>query len=354
MMMQTVKNTMRIVAVAVYGTRIIAKHSRLRLASYSTCLILLSAGGWVSTAQADEGGVSFWLPGQQGSFAAVPMDPGWTLPIIYYHADLEAQGSAAFQFGGSLAGGLNAFADLAIISPTYAFSEPVLGGQLALSLGAIVGRAEGTAEVTISGPGGGSVTFERTDEVFGVGDLYPTATLRWNDGTSNYMTYLAADIPIGDYEEGRIANIGINHWAIDAGAGYTYLNPQTGHEFSAVAGLTFNFENPDTDYQNGIDFHLDWAASQFLSEQSHIGLVGYYYQQLTGDSGNGATLGEFKSRVVGIGPQFGYFFPLDGHKAYFNLKGYYEFAAENRLEGWNAWVTLALPLGASTSQTTTE
>ena len=28
-------------------------------------------------AQADEGGVSFWLPGQFASFAALPGHPGW-------------------------------------------------------------------------------------------------------------------------------------------------------------------------------------------------------------------------------------------------------------------------------------
>jgi hypothetical protein len=27
---------------------------------------------------------------------------------------------------------------------------------------------------------------------------------------------------------------------IDAGFGYTYLNPQTGHEFSGVLGFTYN------------------------------------------------------------------------------------------------------------------
>jgi hypothetical protein len=50
----------------------------------------------------------------------------------------------------------------------------------------------------------------------------------------------------------------------------------------------------------------DWGASQFLSEHCHVGLVGYVYEQITGDSGAGATLGDFKSRGVGIGPQVGY------------------------------------------------
>src|SRR5262249_41918158 len=79
------------------------------------------------------------------------------------------------------------------------------------------------------------------------------------------------------------------------GGGYTYFDPKSGWEFSAVAGLTYNFINPDLDYQNGIDAHLDWGISRFVSKQVQIGVVGYAYQQLTGDSGPGATLGDFES-----------------------------------------------------------
>jgi hypothetical protein len=43
-----------------------------------------------------------------------------------------------------------------------------------------------------------------------------------------------------------LANLGLGHGAIDAGGGYTYLNPATGHEFSAVAGFTYNFLNTTT------------------------------------------------------------------------------------------------------------
>jgi hypothetical protein len=41
-----------------------------------------------------------------------------------------------------------------------------------------------------------------------------------------------------------------------------YLDPKTGHKFSVVTGLTYNFINPSTQYQNGVDWHLDWGASQ--------------------------------------------------------------------------------------------
>jgi hypothetical protein len=153
-----------------------------------------------------------------------------------------------------------------------------------------------------------------------------------------------AGVPVGSYELGRLANIGTNHWSLDAGGGYTYLNMETGREFSAVAGLTYNFENPDTNYQNGISSHLDLAASQFVSEQMHIGLVGYIYYQLTDDSGTGAVLNDFESQVIGLGPQLGYFFNMGKKQAYLNVKGFWEVDAKSRPEGWNAWVTLALPL----------
>ena len=39
------------------------------------------------------------------------------------------------------------------------------------------------------------------------------------------------------------------------------------------------------------------------------GIAGYVYQQVTGDSGAGAKLGDFKGHSVSISPQIGFFFP---------------------------------------------
>jgi hypothetical protein len=86
------------------------------------------------------------------------------------------------------------------------------------------------------------------------------------------MTYLTGDIPIGNYDTTRLANLGIGHGALGGSGGYTYFNPQTGREFSAATGLTYNFINQALQYQNGIDFHLDWGASQFLSKEFLAGL----------------------------------------------------------------------------------
>ena len=133
-----------------------------------------------------------------------------------------------------------------------------------------------------------------------------------------------------------MANLGLGHGAIDAGGGYTYFDLQAGNEFSAVVGFTYNFENPDTQYQNGVDFHLDWGASKFLTKQWQIGIVGYFFNQISCDSGAGDRVGCFESRVAGIGPQIGYIFPISQqYQGYINLKAYGEFAAEHRADGWN-------------------
>ena len=292
---------------------------------------------------ADEGGTSFWLPGQYGSLAAVPAEPGFSLPLVYYHASTDAGGSKQFAQGGNIRLGLDVDIDLLLAIPTYVFANPVFGGQVTLSVAGVYGRADASVDATLTGPNGGVLSGSTSDSLTAFGDLYPSASLRWNHGVHNTMVYAMAGVPVGSYNVDRLVNIGTNHWSVDGGGGYTYFNPKTGREFSATAGLTYNFENPDTDYQNGIDAHLDWGASQFLSEQWHVGLVGYFYYQITGDSGAGAVLGDFKSSVNAIGPQVGYLFKMGEKQAYLNLKGYWEFGADNRPEGWNTWLTLAIP-----------
>jgi hypothetical protein len=312
-------------------------------ACWSTAAIAAATIAWLpAPSLADEGGVSFWLPGQFGSLAALPGQPGFAFAAIYYHTTVDADRGKNFRIGGGVQAGLHARADLALLNATYIAATPVLGGQASFGVTGIVGRNNVGVDAVLSGPLGNSLSGTRSDTTTGIGDLYPMATVKWNMGVHNTMVYMTGDIPVGSYSANRLANLGIGHGAIDGGAGYTYFNPATGHEFSVVGGLTYNFKNQDTDYQNGIDAHIDWGASQFLSKQVLVGLVGYFYQQLTADSGSGATLGPFKSRVAGIGPQFGYLFPVGGMQGYLNVKGYYEFAAENRPEGWNAWLTLSI------------
>jgi hypothetical protein len=301
-----------------------------------------------SQALADEGGLSFWLPGTFGSFSAAPSEPGWSFATIYLHSSADAGAGKPFLRGGRVDLGVDGRADLLLFGPTYTFEQPVWGGQASFSLLGVGGRSVGSVGATLTGPRGNEISAHESQSLTAFGDVIPQFTLKWNQGVNNYMGYVTGDIPVGSYDPDRLANLGLGHSAIDGGIGYTYLDPSTGREFSIVGGLTYNFENTDTNYKNGIDSHIDWAASQFLNEHVHVGLAGYAFQQLTGDSGEGATLGDFKSRVFGIGPQIGYKFSAgDKTDGYVNLKGFYEFGAENRPEGWNVWLTLAFTPAAN-------
>lgn len=306
--------------------------------------------------RADEGGVSFWLPGSFGSLAATPGTPGWSFATTYYHTTVSGSGSVAaarqITLGNlkpsvnvSVDANLHSNVDLVMLTPSYTFATPVLGGQFSLAMTAVTGSNQASLDGTITaGVGGFTTTRYGTidSSLTGFGDLYPQASLRWNNGVHNVMTYVRGDIPVGAYDPRRLANLGIGHGAIDGGAGYTYFNPQTGIEASAVTGLTYNFENPDTSYRNGIDWHLDWGVSQFLSKQFHFGAVGYFYNQLTADSGALPILGGNYSRVAGVGPQLGYLFPIGDMQGYVNVKAYYEFNADRRPSGWNTWLTIAI------------
>ena len=78
----------------------------------TVCFSLLACTLGMHSVQADEGGVSFWLPGQFGSFSAVPVESGWSLATVYYHADTDADARREFSIGGDVVLGLNVDATL--------------------------------------------------------------------------------------------------------------------------------------------------------------------------------------------------------------------------------------------------
>ena len=357
--------TARIASASAKSRRPISHRRRLSVAA-----IVLAPAIMVFSqrALADEGGVSFWVPGFFGSLAATPQQPGWSLANIYYHTSVSAGGNVAlareFQIGqvpgisatARLNASINATGDLGFVIPSYVFATPVLGGQASVSLiaayGVVSTSLAGQLAGNLTGPGGGSIPFMRSDSfsdtTWGFGDLIPQFALRWNAGVNNYMTYITGDIPAGAYQSDRLSNLGIGHGAIDAGGGYTYFNPATGHEFSGVLGFTYNFINNATQYQNGVDLHFDWGASQFLTKQIQVGVVGYAYKEIGCDSGSGDHVGCFQSQVFGIGPQFGYVFPLSQTlQGYINLKAYGEFGGSDRPTGWNTWLTFVISPAAA-------
>src|SRR5262245_4232299 len=159
-------------------------------------------------AKADEGGVSFWIPGFFGSLAAAPLQPGWSLTSFYYHTTVSAGSDVArareirigripVNLTANLNASLDARADLGIVMPLYTFATPVFGGQLTVGAIGLYGRESTSLAGSVTGALAtplGTLPFSRfdtiSDSVSGFGDVLPIATLRWNNGVHNWMTYI--------------------------------------------------------------------------------------------------------------------------------------------------------------------
>ena len=109
-----------------------------RLIKPTATLALAMCGCLPGAAYADEGGVSYWLPGRFSSLAATPQVPGWSMAAVYDHTSVSAFGTAAAareihvgripaNVNVDLNLRLNAQADLMLLNTTYLFATPVLG-----------------------------------------------------------------------------------------------------------------------------------------------------------------------------------------------------------------------------------
>ena len=177
--------------------------------------------------------MSFWLPGQFGSLAAVPQKPGWTIGTIDDHTSVDSGGditAARPRFNPTVNVNLNANLtarpDLVFIAPNYVFATPGAGRTIGRGHTGAFGRStaaiDGTLMASVGNVAVTRVTRSGTisDKRWGFADFYPLASRRWNSGVNNFMTYVTGDIPVGTYDPSNLANIGIGHGAIDGGGIY--------------------------------------------------------------------------------------------------------------------------------------
>ncbi|MCK4206859.1 transporter [Brucella pituitosa] len=292
---------------------------------------------------AAEGGAGFYLLGSKGPAAAITPPPGWYFQNDLYFYRGELGGDKQLPTGGRLAVGVDGSAVIEIPTLMWVAPETVLGGNLGLSTTIPVGWKRTSADVVAAGPLGGIATGSVSDTAFTIGDPLVGAFVGWHAGNFHYQVGTLVNIPIGDYQDGEISNISFNHWGADIFAAATWLDPSLGWDISGAVGMTFNAKNPATEYRTGNEFHFEWAAIKHFNEKIDAGLVGYYYQQVSGDSGDGA-IAPFKGRVAAIGATVGYNFALADTPVAARVKYFHEFAADNRAEGDAVFLTLSMPL----------
>ena len=296
--------------------------------------------------QAAEGGLGFYLLGTKTSLAGFVPPPGTYLADFnYYYAgstDID------FNIGGvNVNGGVDADAYIKLLNGLWVAPDKVLGGHAAFSVAVPIGWKSVSAGATVDRLVLNDVELNFEDDGTHIGDPVLGASLGWHEGNWHWSIGTLLNVPIGYWEQGDVTNMGFNRWAADLTGAVTYLDMKTGVELSAAAGFTFNGENQDTGYKTGTEFHLEGAAMQHFSKSFAVGLQGYLYQQVTGDSGPGTQfLGDFEGRVIALGPGVDFSFNLGSTHVSGNLRYFHEFDVENRLEGDAGYLNFVIPLSS--------
>lgn len=289
-----------------------------------------------STSYAEEGGSGHYVPGSVATLIDLaPTQPGWVIQSLFLHYEGDIDGSKNVPVAGFISTGLEATVDSFVLGGFYTFEQPVLGAHYSAGLYLPYVEMEVTGNVG---------ALSRTDKVDGLGDitLIPVL-LAWKSNSWQFGAMLPIYAPTGDYEVGRLANQGLNYWTFDPTVGAAYGNEQTGFNFGAHVGVTFNTENDDTNYESGSVLHAEVSVQQLLPLGKGfvgLGVNGFLYEQISADSGSGATR-DFKGRSLGIGPVLDYILPTESGTWVFEAKWLPELDTKNRLEGDYFWVKAA-------------
>jgi len=295
---------------------------------------------------ASEGGASFYLLGSGGPGAALlpPLEGVFFDSTAYYYHG-EAKGDRQFLVGGNLVAGLDAKIIADFPTVLWVPSTDVFGGTLALGATAVVGRPDIEVDAVLTGPGGGQVAISAQDDAFIVADPVLSASLGWTVAKNLHLAVATqVNIPVGHYREGQLANLSFHRWAADTSVALTWFDPQAGWDVSAKTGLILNGANDFTDYDTGTEFHIEGSAERKFSPAFSAGLQAFHLQQLSGDSGEGATLGSFKGRTSGIGATAAANFKLGRAPATLRLRILTEFGVKNRPEGTIGYLSLTFPI----------
>lgn len=334
----------------------------------SVGIVLASSIALGGAASAAELGKSVYLLGSTTSMAGMMPPSGFYYAGLGYYYHAKGSGAAALSRNlGHTGNKLPAFATLQanadlkvtadvaikVTSLLWVSPTPVLGGKVGFGVLVPVGYqatdVNVSARAAITFPGGSILgpgqTRRVTDSTFEFGDPLATAFIGWSSGNFHWKLTGLVNVPIGSYSRTNLVNMGFNRWAADLTGSLTYLNPNNGLEVSVAHGITFNGENPSTNYRSGTEYHFEGAIMKHFSPKFSVGIVGYHYQQITGDSGSGAVLGDFKGRVSAIGPNISYTFEVGDYPVITSLRWMREFNTKNRLEGDAGIFTVTIPLG---------
>jgi hypothetical protein len=166
-----------------------------------------------TSAQAAEDGKSFFIGGLAGSLSGILPPPGTYIASDTIIASAEAGTTIEIPDAGLLTVGLQGDTVAEFLSVLWVSPQQVLGGNFALGGGMIGGRVEAQADAILNSASAGL-----TDEITAIGDPILMAKLGWHNGPFHWNFGGILNIPVGQYEAGRLANMGFRAFADHVGS----------------------------------------------------------------------------------------------------------------------------------------
>jgi hypothetical protein len=287
--------------------------------------------------QAAENGLGVYPLGYNSSMAGFLPPPG-----LYLRNDFYAyQGTAdKIPLSGRIEASLRGRYIFNLVNATYVTPNKIFGANYAAAViwGAVSNVfIKGKVEVA------NVISRSREGDRTGVSDLtFVPIILGWHLGNFHIIAFNNIYVPVADYQSSRVLNTGLNRWAVEPMLSATWLHPKIGTEVSMSLGYTVNLRNYATKYQTGNELHLEWFAGQHFTKWLAVGLAGYFYQQVTGDSGPGARLGAFMGQALAIGPCLTLNGKIGKRPIGANIRYYDELSVTNRLKGQSFFGTVTV------------
>ena len=272
--------------------------------------------------------------------AGITPPPGFYVTNVTGFYDGTIGGN--FDFGGRTFGaGAKAQIFSGETNLLYVPDAKAFDGLIGFSLSVPTAYVDYTAEAI--GPRGNLVT-AHTDGT-GLGDFVYQFQIGWDKPDFSHSFYALFVAPTGRYQTGFYPFAGLNRPSFDIGWAFTYFDKDSKIQLNGSIGFMASVENEATQYQTGDEVHFEWAIGYKFTGALLIGVVGYDYRQVTGDSGKGAILGPFESAADAIGPGFSYTTKFYETPITINVRDYEQYNAKHFFQGNAAIasVTAAFP-----------
>ena len=179
---------------------------------------------------------------------------------------------------------------------------------------------------------------------FGLGDIYACPLLlSWHQKQFDFSFAYGVWAPSGHFDASTPAQYltspGSGFWShmITLGATW-YPDEKKTWAVSLLNRYEINTEQDTTKVTPGNMYSLEWGVSKSVAEGVDVGVVGYWQQEVTEDSGSGTPAATALSHVVGVGPEVSVLWEKIGLIS--SLRYVYEVDSKDRPQGQAVVLTL--------------